>query len=108
MLKPKFRLFGGPNGSGKTHLFKKFKHRGYIHTEIYVNADKIEVELKRRRRFNFNAYRVKADVNFLSFSILRSELANLKAGKSSKKTVDSDPAKRNGRLISQIILYAGS
>jgi hypothetical protein len=41
MLKPKFRLFGGPNGSGKTHVFKKIKYEGYIHTEIYVNADKI-------------------------------------------------------------------
>jgi len=61
MPKPKFRLFGGPNGSGKTHLFKKFKRKGYIHTEIYVNADRIEAELKKRRRFSFNAYRVKSD-----------------------------------------------
>lgn len=57
MPKPRFRLFGGPNGSGKTHLFRDFKRKGYIHTEIYVNADKIEAELKQRRRFNFNAYR---------------------------------------------------
>ncbi|HEY4061427.1 MAG TPA: hypothetical protein VGM30_05980 [Puia sp.] len=61
MPKPKFRLFGGPNGSGKTHVFKKFKRRGYIHTEIYVNADKIELELRKMRRFNFNAYHVKVD-----------------------------------------------
>jgi len=61
MPKPKFRLFGGPNGSGKTHLFKKFKRLGYIHTEIYVNADKIEAELKNKRKFSFNAYRVKVD-----------------------------------------------
>jgi predicted ABC-type ATPase len=61
MLKPKFRLFGGPNGSGKTHVFKKFKSLGYIHTELYVNADKIEAQLKRNSKFNFNAYRVKVD-----------------------------------------------
>jgi predicted ABC-type ATPase len=46
--KPKFRLFGGPNGSGKTHVFKKFKERGIIHTEVYVNADRIEAELKEK------------------------------------------------------------
>jgi len=61
MPKPKFRLFGGPNGSGKTHLFRKFKRKGYIHTEIYVNADKIEADLRLKHRFNFNAYHVKVD-----------------------------------------------
>lgn len=74
MLKPKFRLFGGPNGSGKTHLFKKFKRRGYIHTEIYVNADKIEAELKKRHKFSFNAYRVKADDETFKNHILKSGL----------------------------------
>jgi len=74
MPKPKFRLFGGPNGSGKTHLFKKFKRQGYIHTEIYVNADKIEAELKKKSRFSFNAYRVKADNNSFLQHILDSGL----------------------------------
>lgn len=61
MTQPKFRLFGGPNGSGKTHVFKQFKRRGYIHTEIYVNADKIEAGLKKKGKFYFNAFRVKVD-----------------------------------------------
>ncbi len=56
---PKFRLFAGPNGSGKTHLFKYLKSQSYIHTEIYVNADDIEEKLNRKKEFNFNAYRVK-------------------------------------------------
>ncbi len=47
--KPKFRLFGGPNGSGKTHVFANFKEKGIIHTELHVNADKIEAELKEKR-----------------------------------------------------------
>jgi predicted ABC-type ATPase len=59
--KPKFRLFGGPNGSGKSHTFQRFKAEGVIHTEIYVNADKVEDELKKKRSFHFTAYRVKAD-----------------------------------------------
>ena len=40
--KPRFRLFGGPNGSAKTHVFTDFREKGILHTEIYVNADKIE------------------------------------------------------------------
>ncbi len=72
--KPKFRLFGGPNGSGKTHVFKKFKERGIIHTEVYVNADRIEAELKEKRGFYFNAYRVKVDSNSFKQHILQSGL----------------------------------
>ena len=59
--KSRFRLFGGPNGSGKTHVFTDFREKGIIHTEIYVNADKIEAELKSTRKFYFNAYRVRVD-----------------------------------------------
>jgi predicted ABC-type ATPase len=59
MLQPRFRLFAGPNGSGKTFFFKHLKSRGLIATEIYVSADKIEADLKKNPAFNFNAYRVK-------------------------------------------------
>ncbi len=59
MSQPRFRLFAGPNGSGKTFFFKHLKSRGLITTEIYVSADKIEADIKKRSVFNFNAYRVK-------------------------------------------------
>jgi predicted ABC-type ATPase len=72
--KPKFRLFGGPNGSGKTHVFSLFKERGIIHTELYVNADKIEAELKKRRKFYFTAYRVKVDHDSFRKHIIESGL----------------------------------
>jgi predicted ABC-type ATPase len=58
-MPPKFRLFAGPNGSGKTSLFDNLRKNGFIHTELYVNADRYERELKENLRFNFNAYRVK-------------------------------------------------
>jgi predicted ABC-type ATPase len=58
-MPPKFRLFAGPNGSGKTSLFDNLKKGGFIHTELYINADRIERELKENLYFNFNAYRVK-------------------------------------------------
>jgi predicted ABC-type ATPase len=72
--KPKFRLFGGPNGSGKTHVFNKFKEKGIIHTEVYVNADRIEAELKENRAFYFTAYRVKVDQDGFKKHILESGL----------------------------------
>jgi predicted ABC-type ATPase len=59
MPQPRFRLFAGPNGSGKTFFFNHLKRSGYINTEIYVSADKIEAVLRERHAFNFNAYRVK-------------------------------------------------
>lgn len=68
MAQPRFRLFGGPNGSGKTFFFDHLKRSGYIHTEIYVSADKIEADLKRKPVFNFNAYRVKvSDAEFKQY-----------------------------------------
>ncbi|HEY8782648.1 MAG TPA: zeta toxin family protein [Mucilaginibacter sp.] len=65
-MPPKFRLFAGPNGSGKTSLFDYLKKNGFIHTELYINADRYEHELKENLRFNFNAYRVK--VSYEEFS----------------------------------------
>lgn len=59
MAQPRFRLFAGPNGSGKTFLFNLLRSNGIIHTEIYVSADKIEADLRKKTTFNFNAYRVK-------------------------------------------------
>jgi len=55
---PKFRLFAGPNGSGKTSLFDYLKKNGFIHTDMYINADLFERELKENSHFNFNAYNV--------------------------------------------------
>jgi predicted ABC-type ATPase len=55
---PRFRMFAGPNGSGKTSLFKELKKSELIHTGIYVNADEIEAKLRKILKFNFNPYRV--------------------------------------------------
>ena len=64
-MQPRFRLFAGPNGSGKTLLFNYLRNQSYIHTEIYVNADDIEQKISESLEFHFNAYRVKvADEDF--------------------------------------------
>ncbi len=58
-IQARSRLFAGTNGSGKTTLFQNLKKDGIIHTEIYVNADKIEWEIKATKKFHFNAYRIR-------------------------------------------------
>lgn len=67
-------MFGGPNGSGKTHVFNTFRGKGIIHTEIYVSADRIEADLNKQKKFWFNAYRVKADEESFKQHILQSSL----------------------------------
>ena len=57
-MKPRFRIFAGPNGSGKSTLFEYLRSKKNIHTEIYVSADRIEAELRKKNTFVFNAYRV--------------------------------------------------
>jgi predicted ABC-type ATPase len=59
MATSKFRLFGGPNASGKTDVFEKLKKERIIHTEVYVNADRIEKNIRKKRKFYFSSYRVK-------------------------------------------------
>jgi len=58
-MQPRFRMFAGPNGSGKTVLFDHLRNKGYIHTEIFVSADRIENDLKNKGKFFFTSYRVK-------------------------------------------------
>lgn len=73
-MPPKFRLFAGPNGSGKTSLFNYLRKNGFIHTELYINADRFERELKDNLYFNFNAYRVKVSQSDLLDHIHNSTL----------------------------------
>ena len=58
-MQPRFRMFAGPNGSGKTVLFDHLRSKGYIHTELYISADRIENDLKIKGMFFFSSYRVK-------------------------------------------------
>jgi len=71
---PKFRLFAGPNGSGKTFLFEHLKRNGTIHTELYINADRVLRDLNKRGNFNFNAYRIKSSETEFIMSVAESTL----------------------------------
>ena len=67
-------MFGGPNGSGKTFLFEQLRKAGTIHTEIYVNADRILRDLEKRGNFNFNAYHIRSSEAEFKHSIINSGL----------------------------------
>jgi predicted ABC-type ATPase len=69
-------MFAGPNGSGKTHLFKYLQRQSFIHTEIYVNADEIEKKLSESLQFHFNAYRVKVSDEDFKKHIRQSGILN--------------------------------
>lgn len=71
-MQPRFRIFAGPNGSGKTHLFNFLRNQKFINTEFYINADEIEKKLSVSLQFHFNAYRVKVSDNEFKTHIKKS------------------------------------
>jgi predicted ABC-type ATPase len=57
----RFRMFAGPNGSGKTSFYESLRYAKIIQTEIYISADRIEEALKEKSNYNFNSYRIKVN-----------------------------------------------
>lgn len=51
MLPKRMRVFAGPNGSGKTTIFKGLLSENEIKLGVYVNADDIEKELFLQKVF---------------------------------------------------------
>lgn len=88
MQQARFRMFAGPNGSGKTHLFKFLKAQSIINTEIYVNADEIEKKLALSFKFHFNAYRIKVSDSDFKKHILESGILNKIKDKSFLKKIE--------------------
>lgn len=65
--KPKLRIFAGPNGSGKTTLFDSVKS-SYFSTRIFVNADLLEEEFKKKNFINLSDFEIAiSNVDFESF-----------------------------------------
>ena len=74
MQVPRFRMFAGPNGSGKTTFYESIRNAGLINTEIYISADRIEETLRDNGSFNFNPYHIKVNRDSLVTHIKNSGL----------------------------------
>ncbi|WP_293784601.1 hypothetical protein [uncultured Pedobacter sp.] len=51
------RIFAGPNGSGKTTLFDSIRS-SYFSTRIFVNADLLEEEFKKKNFINLSDFEI--------------------------------------------------
>jgi predicted ABC-type ATPase len=56
MAAKRIRVFAGPNGSGKTTIFKGILAEKKIELGVYVNADEIEENLNQLQSLNFSNY----------------------------------------------------
>jgi predicted ABC-type ATPase len=64
----RMRVFAGPNGSGKTTIFKALLQNRKINLGAYVNADEIELELSQAGELVFEKYQVKiAEAQIVDF-----------------------------------------
>jgi predicted ABC-type ATPase len=54
----RMRVFAGPNGSGKTTIFKGALLDNKVNLGVYVNADEIEEQLKTNKQFDFRSYQL--------------------------------------------------
>jgi len=51
----RIRIFAGPNGSGKTELYKGLRNKNYFNEYCYINADEIQKQLITGKGFNLNS-----------------------------------------------------
>jgi predicted ABC-type ATPase len=54
----RMRVFAGPNGSGKTTIFKGILKDSNINLGVYVNADEIEVVLNGSSPLDFGLFQI--------------------------------------------------
>ena len=58
MAAKRMRVFAGPNGSGKTTIFKGILAENKVQLGVYVNADDIEKVLSQTSRVDFSNYQL--------------------------------------------------
>jgi predicted ABC-type ATPase len=58
MASKRMRVFAGPNGSGKTTIFKGILTENKVNLGVYVNADEIEAQLNLNSPIDFNPYQI--------------------------------------------------
>lgn len=52
------RIFAGPNGSGKTTIFKGILKESNVNLGVYVNADEIEATLRKSAILDFSNFQI--------------------------------------------------
>lgn len=57
------RVFAGPNGSGKTTIFKQILLDKKVNLGVYVNADDMELDLKQSKQLDFAEYHLTISQN---------------------------------------------
>jgi predicted ABC-type ATPase len=56
ILIKRMRVFAGPNGSGKTTIFKGILKENKVNLSVYVNADELELQLNQNQSIGFSDY----------------------------------------------------
>lgn len=70
MSTKRMRVFAGPNGSGKTTIFKEILRNSKVNLGVYINADEIEMQLKEFQTVDFNQFQISvSDVQLKAFFI---------------------------------------
>lgn len=69
----RLRIIAGPNGSGKTSVYKALLNEGHPNFGIYINADEIEKELATRGIMSFQKYQIKVLESNLKESFSKSK-----------------------------------
>jgi len=101
----RMRVFAGPNGSGKTTIFKGILAEENITLGVYVNADDIEKELAFSNSVNFTKYQLTVSDNQLKHFFKESTFSPIKRHEPdlwNKLLVDQNNLKINTQVDSYL------
>lgn len=74
-MNKKIRIFAGPNGSGKTSLFKRIEEHYHFNIGIFINPDIVEAVMKEKGELPFSDFKIKVTNEELLDFFLHSTLA---------------------------------
>ncbi len=78
MTVKRMRVFAGPNGSGKTTIFKGILKEKSVNLGVYVNADEIEQILTQNKTLDFSAFKLDITEDQLKLFFQRSTFSPVK------------------------------
>lgn len=74
----RMRIFAGPNGSGKTTIFKALLNEEKIGLGVYVNADDIELRLSKSGSLSFSEFQITISDQVIKEFFRNSQFSSLK------------------------------